>query len=349
MVKISKSLTVNDANYTISGTVSDKSNKIFIEVDGQFIKVKDGKFNIKRYSPTDEQVKIVAIDKWGNKSKPILVNVIVDLKNRQFTERVQPLNPKKIKSKKTNDRVALIIGIEKYNQTPEANFANLDATFFYEYARNSFGISKSNIKLLIDEDANLISSLGALKKWLPGKIKANKTELIVFFAGHGLGSKNGEKLYILPQDSDPDLLERTAISREELLEIILELNPKKVTMFFDTCYSGISRDEKMLLASARPVRIVASEIKEIPDKITIFSASQFDQISSSLSQEKHGIFSYYLMKGFEGNADLNDDGKITNGELIFYVNNNVSQKAAELGRKQNPSLIGDPNKIVISY
>ena len=30
-------------------------------------------------------------------------------------------------------------------------------------------------------------------------------------------------------------------------------------MFLDTCYSGVSRDEKTLLASARPVRIIADE------------------------------------------------------------------------------------------
>ena len=40
---------------------------------------------------------------------------------------------------------------------------------------------------------------------------------------------------------------------------------------------------------------------------------------------------------------------ITNGELLSYLDLNVSQKAAELGREQNPSLSGDPNKVLISY
>ena len=74
-----------------------------------------------------------------------------------------------------------------------------------------------------------------------------------------------------------------------------------------------------------------------------------DQISSGLKEAKHGIFSYYLMKGLEGNADSNQDKKITNGELLAYMDENVSQKASELGREQNPSLAGDPNKILMSY
>ena len=184
---------------------------------------------------------------------------------------------------------------------------------------------------------------------MKSKIVKDKSDLIVFFAGHGLSSSNGEELFLLSQDSDPDLLDITAVSRTKFFDNILKLNPKSVTMFLDTCYSGVSRDEEMLLASARPLRIVAEEQSEIPNNFTIFSASELNQISSGLKEAKHGIFSYYLMKGLEGNADLNNDKAITNGELLAYMDENVSQKAAELGREQNPSLSGDPDKVLISY
>ena len=118
-------------------------------------------------------------------------------------------------------------------------------------------------------------------------------------------------------------------------------------MFLDTCYSGVSRDDKTLLFSARPVRIIAND-QDTPDNFTVFSASQLDQISSGLKQAKHGIFSYYLMKGLEGKADANQDKKITNGELLAYMDENVSQKAAELGRQQNPSFIGDLDKVLMN-
>ncbi len=349
IIEVAENITVSDSAYEIKGNVKDKSKKIFIEVDGQTIPVQKGKFKLKRFSPVDEQIKIVAIDQWGNRSKPKIVNVTIDIKNIEVAEKIEPLNPTKMRSRKNKDRIALIIGIEKYDQIPSASYANLDAKFFYEYARKGFGISKSNIKLLIDEDADLVKSLGTLNKWLPGKIKSGQTELIIFFAGHGLASNDGKELYILPQDSDPDLLDRTALSRTELFKEIINLNPKSVTMFMDTCYSGISRDEKMLLASARPVRIVANEEEGIPDNFTIFSASQLDQISSGIKEAKHGIFSYYLMKGLEGKADSNNDKKITNGELLAYMDEKVSQKAAELGRTQNPSLAGDPDRVLINY
>ena len=64
---------------------------------------------------------------------------------------------------------------------------------------------------------------------------------------------------------------------------------------------------------------------------------------------KHGIFSYFLMKGLEGNADINKDNKITNGELLSYMDDKISVQASSLGREQNPSLTGDPNRVLVSF
>ena len=349
VIQIAEAITVNDANYEIEGRVTDKSKKIFVVVDDVLVDVEDGKFMVKGFSPVDKKISIEAIDSYGNRSKPKIVKIIIDIKYTDIAEKLEPLNPSNLKSEFDKNKVALVIGIENYKQAPKADFANLDARYFKEYATKGFGVPKSNIKLLINDDASLVSSLGTINKWLPGKIKRDQSDLIIFFAGHGLASNDGKELYILPQDGDPDLLSRTALSRSELFQQIIQLGPRSVTIFFDTCYSGVSRNEETLLASARPVRIVADDEGEIPDNFTIFSASQLDQISSGLKEAKHGIFSYYLMKGLEGKADSNKDKQITNGELLAYMDLNVSQRAAELGRQQNPMLSGDENKVLMSY
>ena len=346
---VDENITVNSSSYSFIVKAEDKgSEKIFIQVDGVTSEFKDGIFKIDRFSPVDEKIILVAIDQWGNKSNAKTVNIKVDIKDTIVAKKIEKLNPSKLKVKKSRNKVALIIGIEDYSQSPNATFANLDAKYFYEYASKGFGVKKENIKLMIDKEATLIKSIGVLSKWLPSRIKSGETDLIIFFAGHGLASNDGKDLFLLSQDSDPDLLARTALSRTELFKEIIKLNPKSVTMFLDTCYSGVSRDEKTLLASARPVRIIADE-QNTPDNFTIFSASQLDQISSGLKDAKHGIFSYYLMKGLEGKADTNNDKDITNGELLAYMDQNVAQKASELGRQQNPSLAGDPDKILMSY
>ena len=352
-IKIASTITVNDAKYSLQGEVTDKgSKKIYVNVKDEYsqnsVKVVNGKFTIHRFSPDDEEIQIIATDSWGNKSEKT-VKVKIKRKVVQPTIVVEKLDPTKVKSRKLSNKVALIIGVQNYSSAPKATFAASDAKWFYEYAKNVFGVSENNIKKLVNKDASFIQTQKVISKWLPSKIKANQTELIVFFAGHGLSTPDGKELYLLVHDSDTDLLSRTAISRSELFNDIVKLKPKSVTLFFDTCYSGSSRDDESLLASARPIRIVPSEVSNRPDNFTIFSAAKNEQISSGFKEARHGIFSYYLMKGLEGKADSNKDKKITNGELHVYMDKHVSQKALELGRKQNPDLAGDHKQILTRY
>jgi len=347
-IVMEENITVNDTSYTISGKIIDKGSDIlYYKIDNDIYLAKNGEISIKRFSPVDETISIVAIDQYQNESKPKIINVKIDLKEDLTVEKIDKLNPTKLKSLPKKHKTAIIFGIESYENSPKARYANNDAKYFAAYARNAFGISKKNIKLLIDNDAKRSDTLVALKNWLPPRIKKNQTELFIFFAGHGLASINGEELYILPQDSVPTLLRETALSRKDLFDIILALEPKSVTMFFDACYSGITRDEETLLASARGLKKIKED--DIPKNFTIFSASGMDQISSGLDEAEHGIFSYYVMKGLEGDADINSDRKITNAELLSYLNDHVPLKASELGIEQTPALVGDPDKVLMKY
>ena len=114
-------------------------------------------------------------------------------------------------------------------------------------------------------------------------------------------------------------------------------------MFLDTCYSGSSRNEEVLLAQRG---IVIEPIKQsIPSNFTVFSAAGMKQTAKMLDDAKHGLFSYYLMKGMEGDADTNKDRKITSGELHKYVLANVSR----MQRNQTPELQGDRLRVLVQW
>jgi hypothetical protein len=55
------------------------------------------------------------------------------------------------------------------------------------------------------------------------------------------------------------------------------------------------------------------------------------------------------MKGLEGDADANKDKKITAGELHEYVSKNVGPMAQRRNRQQDPQLIGDSTRVIVSY
>jgi uncharacterized caspase-like protein len=246
---------------------------------------------------------------------------------------------------KNKDALALIVGVDGYENTPaRAIYADSDAKAFTDYANEKLGIPSNRIKTLVNNGADEKGMLLAVKEWLSRASKKNKSDVYVFFAGHGLASQDGEKMYLLPYDGSPRLLDKTAILRDELFTDIAAANPRSVTVFLDTCYSGETRGNEMLIAG-RPIGIRALK-QSIPDKFTLMTAAAGDQIANPLKEAKHGMFSYFLMKGMEGVADSNKDNKITALELHEYVKENVWQQSSS---KQSPELQGNENRVLVQF
>ena len=349
---VADAVTVSSQVYKLKGKVNDKSD-FFLEIDGQPVEINSkGEFTFEGFiidTDVGEELTLVAVDRWNNSSEKN-VKINVEIKETQIVKTYEKLLPNKIKVKEDSNKIAIVVGVEKYDnlENLDAIYANRDAKAFTAYAIRAFGIPMGNIKVLIDKEASRSELIKATKLWLPQLAKGGGKDIYIFFAGHGLASDDGENLFLLPQDGDSLLLEDTALSRSDIFKQISKLKPNSVTIFFDTCYSGQTRTEETLIAGLRPVRLVVDD-QEIPNNFTIFSASSLTQTSGSIEQAKHGIFSYYLMKGLEGNADSNEDKKITNGELIAYLKQNVSEEAFINNRQQEPMLSGDPDKVLINY
>ncbi len=304
----------------------------------------DGVYTAKRVARAGQETKftVVARDLYGNTDTKVLtVSRALSEAKESFAE----LNATNLRPQAKRDAVAIIIGIQDYLRIPKAEFAKDDALAFYDYALR-LGIKSDNINMMLDSKADDVSIVKAFKNWLPSRVTKDKTDVYVFFSGHGLPSDEG-KLYLLPYGVDKDLLERTAVAQKEVVNLLQTARPKSVTMFMDSCYSGQTRGGEQLLASARPVNIKVEE-KAYPDNFTVMSASANSQISSSSPDLKHGIFSYYLMKGLEGDADDTKDGTITIGKLQSYLADKVPRFAMKMNRTQEPQLVGDSARVLVS-
>jgi hypothetical protein len=304
----------------------------------------DGNYIIKRVARAGSasSFKIIATDVYGNTdTKSITVSRAIVESKTTYTA----LNPGQVKQQSSRDAVAIIIGIAEYKSLPKADFANDDARAFYDYAIRALGVKPENIKLLVDSDADEAEILRTFRNWLPSKVK-HTTDVYVFYSGHGLPTADGQGLYLIPLRAAKDLIDDTAIPFSKINAAIQATKPKSVTMILDACYSGQARSGETLLASARPVQL-KTENRLFPENFTVITASQNDQISSSNPDLQHGIFSYYLMKGMEGDADANKDGKITLGEMQAYLVENVGRQAGMMSRKQEPQLVGDPNRVLV--
>ena len=240
---------------------------------------------------------------------------------------------------------ALIIGVADYERTPaKAAYADRDAQTFYDFAMLKLGVPADNIKELVNSSANEVDVRLAVKDWIARSAKHGVSDIYVFFAGHGLANQSGDDMYLLPFDGSPRLLEESAISRKGLFFDIANIKPRSVTVFLDTCYSGTTRGADMLI-KARPIAIRAKE-QSVPESFTVMTAAAGDQTAKPLEEAKHGMFSYFLMKGMEGDADVNKDSQITAGELHAYVQQNVIQQSSG---SQTPELQGDADRILVRF
>ena len=337
---------MNGPQGTIKGYVRDNTGIAEVRVDGQLVEVDSyGNFMANTYVPQSGiNVSIEAVDLAGlTSSMSVRLDRLASGTATTITfDRLNPLG-RSVASNK--DALALIIGVNEYAKTPaKAHYADSDAQVFSDYAIQKLGIPANRVKTLVNNNADESGMLLAIKDWLARANRQGKSDIYIFFAGHGLASDDGEKMYLLPYDGSPRLLDRTAILRDELFADISAANPRSVTVFLDTCYSGTTRGTDMLIAS-RPIAIRALE-QSIPDNFTVMTAAAGDQTAKPLEEAKHGMFSYFLMKGMEGEADANNDNEITAGELHSYVQTNVIQQSSG---SQTPELQGDADRVLVRF
>ena len=337
--------TSNGAQGIIRGRVHNNTGVVELRVDGQKIVVdSDGNFSAAIYVPEGGiSVNIEAVDRVGLSST---MSVRVDRVTTQTASiSFDRLNPLKRKAAINNDALALVIGVSEYKETnAKAVYADIDAKVFKDYAIEKLGVPRNRVKTLVNDGADEKDMLLAIKRWLARAAKRGKTDVYIFFAGHGLASDDGSKMYLLPYDGAPELLDDTAILRDRLFSDVAAANPRSVTVFLDTCYSGTTRGTDMLIAS-RPIAIRALK-QSIPDNFTVMTATAGDQTAKPLEEAKHGMFSYFLMKGMEGEADANNDNEITTGELHSYVQTNVIQQSSG---SQTPELQGDADRVLVKF
>ena len=331
---------------TIRGVAKDNVEVAEVTVDGKPVNISsNGNFEYSTYVPSrGVELKVEVTDVAGLTTSKV-VSLKGNLELARATISFDRLNPLSKKVKSNPNALALIVGVSNYENTKaRALYADNDAMVFKDYATEKLGISKSRIKVLLNNKADEKDILLSVKEWLRRSAKPNQSDVYIFFAGHGLASDDGKDMYLLPYDGSPRLLKKTAILRDELFSDIKDANPKSVTVFLDTCYSGITRSEDMLVVS-RPITIKAKE-QAIPNGFTLFSAASNEQMSRPLEEAKHGMFSYFLMKGMEGDADANNDNKITAQELHNYVKENVTQQSSG---SQTPELQGDKDRVLVQF
>ena len=288
-------------------------------------------------------IKVQAEDVNGNISEKEIIIIRKEfLNNDIFSDVDIPIKT----SMKKMDTLAVVIGIENYQYVPDAKYAYNDAQVFREYLIETLGVSKQNIKMVLNSKATYaeINKLLGNKGWLQRKVKNNSTNIIIYFAGHGISDTEEKTSGLLAFDIDPNYA--IGVNLKNLYKNLNNLNAKTVTIFLDACFTGQTREETLLIADSRPITIVP-KVDLISNNMSIFTATSHTQTSGAIKEQKHGLFTYFLLKGLRGDADIDEDKKLTLFELSKYIKKKVSSYALNADREQTPQLQGDDHRVLV--
>jgi uncharacterized caspase-like protein len=178
-----------------------------------------------------------------------------------------------------------------------------------------FGFAPQRVLTLVDGEATRNGILGAFHdKLVHGGIRKND-RVFVFFAGHGATRKlsSGRDVgYIVPVDADPNQLATDAIPMTEIQNIAENLTAKHVLFVMDACYSGLG-----LTRGASSGSYLRENAKRVGRQM--LTAGGADQLVADNGPNGHSIFTWTVLQGLAGKADLNGDRLITATELAAYV------------------------------
>lgn len=224
---------------------------------------------------------------------------------------------------------ALVIGVEEYQSLPKADYGVRDAQTVRKHLE-ALGYPARNIISLEGPQATGNKLKSYLEEWLPLNVKPTST-LFVYYSGHGAPDPQSGDAYLVPWDGDATFLKSTAYPLKKFYADLSKTKAKRVLVALDACFSGAG-GRSVLAQGARPLVAKVAEVSG-GERVTILAAASGEEITGSLNEQGHGMFTYFLLKGLS-------EGKRTAKELHSYLTPRVQDEARRQNRQQTPALIG---------
>lgn len=253
--------------------------------------------------------------------------------------------------------IAVIIGNKTYpGKIPAVDYAHNDAEAFKHYVIDVLGYREGNIIELRDATLADFRNVFGDDRNFEGKLfdwmRPGKSDVTVFYSGHGVPGLEDRNGYLLPVDGDASKAEMTGYPIELLYKNLSKIPANSATVFLDTCFSG--ETPKGLVIHGTSGLTVTPNPAKVPTKLTVMTAARGDQLANWDEEAKHGLFTEHLLRALYGKADENEfgngDGNVTLAEVRGYLNDEMSYQARrQTGRKQTSTVMGSDETIMAAF
>ena len=202
--------------------------------------------------------------------------------------------------------------------------------------------------------AELVDVFGNEKNFegkLSDYVRAGKSDVTVFYSGHGVPGLDDLKGYLLPVDANPNRITLTGYPIDLLFSNLSKIDARTMTVYLDACFSGYS--PKGMIIRATSGISVTPRLPSDSKQMVVITAAQGDQYASWDEEAKFGLFTRYLLEGLRGAADGegygNGDNKVTLAEVKAYLDDEMTYQARRrYARKQNVWVQGDPDTVLVT-
>ena len=244
---------------------------------------------------------------------------------------------------------AVVVGISSYKnlaQDEQLSFAEKDAENLYATLidKEAGNFEFENVTKLIGPSATLENIRNSLEKWLPDKAQESD-RVVVFFVGHGVVDRDGRG-YLVPYDVDPRRVAETAYPMDRLGEVLSSrVKSRRKILLIDACHAG-------KIGVSSDFQRVNDSIRALPQVFLTLASSRAGESSYEDPQLAggNGVFTYFLTRGWKGEADSDQDGIVTADELLSYVKSEVRFYVKSKGQQQNPVEFGDfPDDLLLGF
>lgn len=154
--------------------------------------------------------------------------------------------------------------------------------------------------------ANIAAAMAELRAAGP------RDTIVVFLAGHGVN--DGADYLFLPTDArlDGKRWRTSTVLKWQTLQDTLQSTRGRRIMLVDTCHAGNAFNARL--------------VKDAADaSIVVMTATDADTLAEERSTLGHGVFTYAMLQGLGGDADLIADGRVHTRELAAFVGDEVAR------------------------
>lgn len=227
---------------------------------------------------------------------------------------------------------ALLAGVGQYPAIEGGSISSLrapandvDALYGFLTDPQKGGFNPENVRRLKDRDATK-DAIGIELTDIANKATANDL-VVIYFSGHGFrpdgSGTEGAPAYLIPYLTHPRALvdpAGTCIDYAELARKVRSMAAEKVVTILDACHAGGVRPAGSKGVQHEVYGRFYAAWEEAQGRPLLLSS---DASEVSWEEEGGSVFTNFLLRGLEGEADANGDAIVGFNEVAAYLEREV--------------------------